>query len=285
MTALSATRSGAATLAEDGYAVLPALLRPAELEVLRPVVDRLVSAPPDPACVRPHNTLVPLRWDEPLLAGLLDDPGRVGRIAGACAARDLRWVSGYVSVKDPHSPPLWWHQDWWCWDHPVSYCRAPAQVAVACYLDRTGADRGALRVLPGSHARTAPVHAVLPEAHGDASTALDPSHPALRDQPGQVTLPLRPGDAVIMDYRLLHGTHPNLADHRRDCLLLNFTPSWRGLPVEIRGHLISHPSLPGPGEPVPAGGWPARLLPRHAGPRRDLDLNRHPPARFAIRGD
>lgn len=268
--------------ARDGYAVLPGLLSHVEVASVRDMVDRRVAEPLGDSCARPNNTLVPLRWDDPVVASVAGGRDRVRRLVRTVAAEDLRWISAYVSVKDPHSPPLWWHQDWWCWNHPVSYRPAPAQVAMLCYLTDTDVDTGALRVLPGSHRRSTPLHAVLPEAHADASTALDPRHVALGDQPGQVTLGLRAGDAVVMDYRLLHGTHANAGDHRRDCVLLSFTPSWHGLPADIRGHLVQHPALPGPGEEPPPAGWTARLLPAHAGPRRDLPLNRDAPADFSI---
>jgi ectoine hydroxylase-related dioxygenase (phytanoyl-CoA dioxygenase family) len=35
--------------------------------------------------------------------------------------------------------------------------------------------------------------------------------------PHQVTLPLASGDAVAIDYRLLHSTHANTTDTRRVC--------------------------------------------------------------------
>jgi hypothetical protein len=36
---------------------------------------------------------------------------------------------------------------------------------------------------------------------------------AMRDHPNQVTLSVRAGDAVVTDYRLLHGTHANTNLH------------------------------------------------------------------------
>jgi ectoine hydroxylase-related dioxygenase (phytanoyl-CoA dioxygenase family) len=104
----------------------------------------------------------------------------------------------------------------------------------------------------------------------------------MADHPGQVTLPLRAGDAVVIDYRRLHGTHANTTDERRDCLLLAFTPSWRALPTDIRSHLIQHPALPSDGEGSSEDSWPRDLLPLFDGPRRDLPLNRVPPPDFAI---
>jgi hypothetical protein len=35
--------------------------------------------------------------------------------------RDGHEISGYLSVKEPRTGALDWHQDWWCWDHPVSF--------------------------------------------------------------------------------------------------------------------------------------------------------------------
>ena len=74
----------------------------------------------------------------------------------------------------------------------------------------------------------------------------------------------RPGDAAVIDYRLLHATHANATDARRDCLLLNFAPS-------------CIPRSPADGEPPPAAAWADALLPRHDGPRRDLPLSRTSP--------
>ncbi len=111
-----------------------------------------------------------------------------------------------------------------------------SQAAMLCYLDDTNASTGALRVLPGSHLRSAEIHAVLPDAHREVS-ALAFDHAAFADHPDHVTLELHAGDAVLVDYRLLHGTHPNTGDGRRDCVLLNFAPAWRDLPDDVRGPL------------------------------------------------
>ena len=213
---------------------------------------------------------------------VLSDPGRIDRLGRAVGARDLRWISGYVSTKDPRSLALWWHQDWWCWDHPVSYRRRPVQVALLCHLTDTDHRSGALRVIPGSHAASTPLHGALPPAHADASNALDRHHLSMADDADQVTLALRAGDAAVLDYRLLHGTHANESRRRRDSLLLSFAPCWGDLPADIRGHLINHPALPAAGESPPTGGWAPHLLPCHRGPRRDLRLARDAPAEFAI---
>ena len=270
----------------DGFTELPAFVTAQEATGLRDMLARVEQAgSAGAACERPHNTLLALRWNDPVVGSVLGDRSRVARLHEQVGAGDLRWISGYVSIKQPRTPPLWWHQDWWCWDHPVSFRPAPAQIAVLIYLSDTGTQNGALRVLPGSHRASAPIHSLLPEAHGESAAELDPASPALADLVGQATLSARAGDAFALDYRLLHGTHGNAGDLRRDALLLTFAPSWRELPDEVRAHLIQHPALPSPEEAARSGDpWETELLPDWHGPLESLPLNRNAPAEFLIAG-
>jgi len=155
-------------------------------------------------------------------------------------------------------------------------------LAVLTYLDDTRPDNGALRILPYSHHRSAPIHALLPEAHRKSAEELRSDDPAMNDLPEGVTLALRPGDAVVIDYRLLHGTHPNSSAHRRDCVLLSFTPSWRRLPIELKSHLIQHPALPSESERRAGSSSIAPLLPQFDGAQTSVPLNRNAPPRFEI---
>lgn len=106
--------------AERGYVVIEDFLPPTVLAALRREVHASLQMPAVTGCERPHNRLVPLRWNDAAVHLVLEHPERRRRIAASIGAEDLRWISGYVSVKEAHTPPLWWHQDWWCWDHPVS---------------------------------------------------------------------------------------------------------------------------------------------------------------------
>lgn len=267
--------------AERGYAVLEGLLSRMEIEVLRREVDAALQMPVVAGCERPHNRLVPLRWSDPVVELILAQGHRRHRIAESVEGNDLRWISGYFSVKEAHSGALWWHQDWWCWDHPVSLRRAAAQVALLCYLTDTSERNGALRVLPGSHRRSIALHAALPEAHAQGA-ALVHDHAALSDHRDQVTLSADVGDAVVLDYRLLHGTHPNASGERRDCVLLSFAPSWRELPEDVRAHLIQHLAQPSTDERPALTRWQVESLPGFDGPRADLGLNLTAPAHFAV---
>lgn len=70
-----------------------------------------------------------------------------------------------------------------------------------------GLDNGPLLVLPGSHL-------IADEYRG---TNVVPSHRAEDDalRRAMVSVPVRAGDAVVMDNRLLHGSGPNRSDHPR----------------------------------------------------------------------
>ncbi|HJR72025.1 MAG TPA: phytanoyl-CoA dioxygenase family protein [Luteimonas sp.] len=264
------------TIESEGWALLRGFLAPAEVAKLQARAEAVAQEPEHGACVRPNNRLLPLRWSDPAVATALSSTHRRGRLARAVAATDLRWISGYVSTKPAFSGALPWHQDWWCWRHPVSMQRRPAQIVVACYLSATDAGNGALRVVPGSHRRRMRAHDRafdLANMVGIASVESD-------DMPEQVTIAAEPGDAVAMDYRLLHGTHANATAVRRDAILLNFAPHWSDLPAELRSHLIQHPALPGRHERASAT---VRWLPSFSGKRRSLRLVRDVPVDFRSR--
>jgi hypothetical protein len=251
------------SFAVDGFTVLRDFLSPFDAAAIRDAVPALRTARAIDACERPNNTLVALRWDDMPVTSVLVGGARVRRVATATGGTDLRWTSGYLSIKDPHSGPLWWHQDWWCWNHPVTFEPEAPQVALLCYLDATTDTTGALRVLPGSHVSPSKLHEMEES---------DPDR--FEDQPDQVTLAMTPGDAVVVDYRLLHGTHPNTGAQRRDCVILNFTPSWRDLPDDIRAHLIGGLALPTRRERARARAMLDAVLPSYDGEQRDLPLVR-----------
>jgi ectoine hydroxylase-related dioxygenase (phytanoyl-CoA dioxygenase family) len=277
--------SATGRLPDDGFAVLEGFLTEGDLEQLQAEVDLIIRRPRHPSCTRPNNTLIPLRWSDRAIDVVLSSNERVRTLRERVAAADLRWISGYVSIKEAGSGALWWHQDWWCWEHPVSYRRSPAQLAVLCYLSATDRDRGALRLLPGSHRRSCALHGAVPADSVPLEETLAPDHPLFGSQPDEYAVCVSAGDAVVIDFRLLHATCPNLTRIRRDCLILNFTPSWRDLPEEIRGHLIRHHALPGPDDLHTAHdlSWMNQLLPRFDGPSRDLPLSRRAPSEFEVR--
>ena len=88
---------------------------------------------------------------------------------------DTVFSSGYLISKPAKSPPLFWHQDWWGWDHPSSYTSTVAQFFVMIYLQKTDRENGCLRVIPGSHRKDFELLSSL-EAHTDEVSAYN-DHP------------------------------------------------------------------------------------------------------------
>ncbi len=147
---------------------------------------------------------------------------------------DPRFSSGYLISKPAHSPALFWHQDWWAWDDPISYTAEIAQVFVMIYLTNTTENNGCIRVIPGSHRNRHPLHASL-QAHDERlSRVVDPSHPLYQSHPDAISIPVSVGDILIGDARLLHSTFPNNSDQDRSLLTLWYHPNFENLPASMQ---------------------------------------------------
>src|ERR1700737_1044594 len=96
----------------NGFVVLRGFLDKCEAAHVRSLVESFLRFPHELSCTRPHNTLVPLRWNDNIVQVLLMSARRVQALVDALGADDLKWISGYISIKEADSPALWWHQDW-----------------------------------------------------------------------------------------------------------------------------------------------------------------------------
>lgn len=159
-------------------------------------------------------------------------------------AQDLRWLSGYLISKPPHSPRLWWHQDWWAWNSELSYSDMPAQISVMMYPNGANEGNGCLRVIPGSHRRRHRLHDVLPAAHTEEINRLALDHPAFGEQPDEVSVPLSPVDFVVCDVRLLHSTFDNTGSQERPGVTLWYIPNFSSLPQSFRRHYAQNQCQP-----------------------------------------
>src|SRR3989442_15006015 len=80
----------------DGFAVLESFVNKVELKKIVPLVETVVTSSHELACTRPHNTLAPLRWNDPIVGLLLKSDRRVQALTDVLRADDLKWISGYV---------------------------------------------------------------------------------------------------------------------------------------------------------------------------------------------
>ncbi|HTR86152.1 MAG TPA: phytanoyl-CoA dioxygenase family protein [Reyranella sp.] len=163
----------------------------------------------------------------PVVIALLDELGLPGAV----------FCSGSVFSKPPGAPSLHWHQDWWGWDDVGSYTDRIGQVNVMTYLSETSPANGCLRVIPGSHRRHHPIHDRLPTDHQAMARVDDPDHPLYRSCDGEHAVPVRVGDIVVADTRLLHSTYANGSGEHRTMLSLCYNPNYAALPAEMRARI------------------------------------------------
>jgi ectoine hydroxylase-related dioxygenase (phytanoyl-CoA dioxygenase family) len=124
------------------------------------------------------------------------------------------------------------------------------------YLTDTCRENGCLRVIPGTHRRRIALHEQLPDAHTELTYEASLDSPLFSRHPEEVDVPVRAGDLVIGDARLLHAAHANQTDTRRSCLTLWYFPAFASLPESIRAVVAS-----GRREPPVDLPWPVELQP------------------------
>src|SRR5574341_1605701 len=95
----------------DGFVVLDRFLDESEVAEVQLAVESLAVSPCDSACSRPHNSLLPLRWSDRIVQLLLSSGRRLQVLTETLCANDLKWISGYVSIKEARNTALWWHKD------------------------------------------------------------------------------------------------------------------------------------------------------------------------------
>jgi hypothetical protein len=155
-----------------------------------------------------------------------------------------------IISKPPNGPPLYWHQDWARWDDPVSMSPWPQQIFLNWYLCDTNIGNGCLRVIPKSHRQRTDLHDHLVVPHEGGGYDIDEENEWMFfDHPNAIDVPVKAGQLLIGDARLLHGTRGNASSSRRTVLLgwyyrkSNDIPdTWLGdVPQEI---LDRDPGLP-----------------------------------------
>ena len=225
-------------LIADGYCVIENVLKEEMLTQLRTVTDELLDAQTEDqrAAHRSAGSMISV-YMHSLFAELVVYPRALQALETLGFLRP-KWSSGYVISKPPQSPPLFWHQDWWGWNDPCSYTALPQQLFLMYYLVDTIPYNGCLRVVKGSHLNRHLLHDILPGAHGEALQRVeDANHPAYQRVPGEIDIPVKAGDLVIGDSRLLHASHGNQSDERRTVITLWYHPFFALLPVGMQAHI------------------------------------------------
>jgi hypothetical protein len=222
-------------LRQDGFVTFPNILDAPMLERLRATTQRLIDT--QPASVRQHvryqGTNIDIWFQDPALTDIVCWPRSLDTLRQLGFSRPKYW-SGYIISKPPGGPPLYWHQDWPFWSDPISASPQSAQLFLMYYLVDTRRENGCLRVIPESHRRRVELHDLLPPAHESETYGADLSHPMFRADPLEIDVPVKAGDLVIGDARVLHAAHPNRSDGWRTVMTLWYYPSFDEMPPAIR---------------------------------------------------
>ena len=143
------------------------------------------------------------------------------------------------------------------------------------YLVDTSPANGCLRVIPGSHRRRFPQHEY--EGHGTDIRYEDPdTSTKYADAAGQIDVPIKAGDLLIGDSRVLHAPRANGTGERRTVLTMWYLPRWDGLSERMRAsYAAGHGAFIAGALPEVRG----RLLPlspRYSGSAEPAATNRRP---------
>ena len=233
-----------AQLMRDGFCIFESVLEPEMVAKLNAMSEWTI-AQEDAEHFEKHRSqgcIIPYwKYPHPTFPELIAHPRALAALGQLGFDQPKVW-SGFVISKPPHSPPLYWHQDGVLWEHPISYTDQPQQYFLMYYLVDTSQSNGCLRLIPGSHRRRHALHDIDRHAHdGDqVGRANDLHHPAFRKAEGEVDVPVRAGDLVIGDARLLHSAHANRSDQWRTVLTIWYWATYAALPEEVQALVAAH---------------------------------------------
>lgn len=265
-------------LLADGFVKFDGVLETPMLDELRRVTDGLLTqqTSEDAERYRYQGSNIAVSYQHPVFARLFALPRALDALR-SLGFTSPRWWSGFLLSKPPHAPPLYWHQDWWDWDDPISNSPAPAQVFLMVYLTDTTPHNGCLRVIPGTHYRRNPLHDLLPAAHTRETYDANPNSVIFSRRPDEVDVPVRAGDLLIGDARILHAAHANQTDQHRSLLTLWYFPDYDSLSEPIKAYIARKTPMQLPDWwQEPEGELMKTLIPLYAGDAAPATWNRVP---------
>lgn len=235
---------------EHGYVVLRDRVRGDMLRRLKQAADRWIAAGDGPIrhsedyhfADRPSGRVL-FRVDyvhakgETASLELLGSPEVLGISESLAGPNFVPTYESLVFKNEGDGAPVPWHQD-------AVHPRDHRIFNVDVYLDASRDGEGALRVVPGSQRRKADVCELAEQYDWDI--------------PGAVTVEMEPGDVLVHDVMLVHGSEPVQGNQLRRTLYYEFRAAeqilaqgpwdeaWidarlRLLPLALRQYRAAHP--------------------------------------------
>ena len=225
-------------LHNQGFTKLEGFLTDDELESLRIKSQALIFRTSDKHRERfkSNGTLCNL-MDNPEFVDLIAAPKVDMFLNALYQDASPRWTGGYLISKPAGGPPLFWHQDWWGWDSNISYDEVPQQLFFMYYLTDTTPKNGCLRVIPGSHRNYHSLHKTIAAHDEGLARVTDPDAAAFKDHPDQLPVPVKAGDLLVGDARLIHGAFANTTQAERPLLTLWYIPRFKSLPENVQSRM------------------------------------------------
>ena len=224
-------------LISEGYFVIPKLLDESFLERLQGATNVLLERQDEEAGRAQLSTGSMVNvTEDPLFAELVAYPSAL-EVLRSFGSICPRWSSGYIISKPPDSPALFWHQDWWGWEHKSSYTDFIHQIFVMVYLTDTTRENGCLKFLPGSHRAKHKFHESK-NAHSEELARVDnPNDPLFLNEKEEIDVPSKLGDIVVGDARVLHAANKNNSDKKRSLITLWYHPHYNQMTDEMRSRI------------------------------------------------
>ena len=79
-----------------------------------------------------------------------------------------------------------------------------------------------------------------PSGDDGVASASNLDHAAFQHAEGEIDVPVKAGDVVIGDSRLMHSAHANQSDQRRTVLTIWYWPSYDELPDDVKRLISNH---------------------------------------------
>lgn len=154
----------------------------------------------------------------PFLADLVRDARILDAVEGVLGPDILCWASGFFA-KSPHDGKrITWHQDSTYWG-----LSAPDICTAWLALTPSTPQSGCMRVVPASHTTDQLPHRDTFAADNLLSRGQEIA--VAVDEREAVDLVLAPGEMSLHHVRLIHGSEPNRAAHRRIGLAIRYIPT------------------------------------------------------------
>jgi ectoine hydroxylase-related dioxygenase (phytanoyl-CoA dioxygenase family) len=120
------------------------------------------------------------------------------------------------------------------------FCQAPAVLSDDMLRRLRAATDLMLDKQTEEHKGYNELHDLIAEPHSEElGQATDLDRAEFKPRPDEVDVPVRAGDLVIGDARLLHAAHPNRSDQRRTVLTLWYQPDYPALPERVQAQMVA----------------------------------------------